>query len=73
MARYVSWLIRLHTIHVERVVTLEIESGEDEQLGILLRVEDGGDRNSEVGDGTPEIYRFVNACFCCSSGFRSVG
>lgn len=45
----------------------------NEQLGILLRVEDGGDGDAEVGDGTKEICGSVNACFCGSSGFRSVG
>lgn len=45
----------------------------NEQLGILLRVEDGGDGDAEVGDGTKEICGCVNGCFCCSSGFRSVG
>ncbi len=43
------------------VVTLGGQSGEDEHLGILLGVEDGGDGDAEVGDGTPEIYGFVNA------------
>lgn len=49
------------------------KAGRNEQLGILLRVEDGGDGDAEVGDRTEEICGFVIVCFCCLSGFRSVG